>query len=201
MVNLTGVRRPASIVADGCRLVRGVLPDRGIVAEIHRPGGLAADDPFADNAAHPTRRVAGLPPGCTMRAKLPCIAVTVLVAALAAGCGSGKYHPVEGKVTLRGNPLLSGVVEYHPTWDPALPHPQASIRPDGTYRLSTAGKDGALGGEYRVTVRPVPSSDGVRGPRGDIPFLYQNSGSTSLGRTVPAASPGDYDLKLQDGGK
>lgn len=71
---------------------------------------------------------------------------------LAAGCGSGQMPvaPVQGKVLYRGKPLEFGSVIFQPQAGPAASGP---IQPDGSFRLSTYGRDdGAVIGKHRVLV-------------------------------------------------
>jgi hypothetical protein len=74
----------------------------------------------------------------------------------AAGCNANGCYPVRGTVFLDGQPateLAGGTV----TFDSAELHRSASgsIREDGSYRLSSFGKDdGAAPGTYQVTVSP-----------------------------------------------
>ncbi|MDY3563175.1 DUF4198 domain-containing protein [Gemmata sp. JC673] len=91
--------------------------------------------------------------------------VTLLVAALAAGCSdSGPQpnelapHPVHGKVMYDGKPAAGVIVTLIPSDAPMVPHiprnPQSVTTPDGTFALSTfADGDGAPEGGYQVVFR------------------------------------------------
>jgi hypothetical protein len=74
----------------------------------------------------------------------------------AAGCNANGCYPVRGMVYLDGQPateLAGGTV----TFDSAELHRSASgaIREDGSYRLSSFGRDdGAMPGTYQVTISP-----------------------------------------------
>ena len=74
----------------------------------------------------------------------------------AAGCNANGCYPVRGMVYLDGQPateLAGGTVAF----DSAELHRSASgtIREDGSYRLSSIGRDdGAIPGTYQVTVSP-----------------------------------------------
>ncbi len=60
--------------------------------------------------------------------------------------------PVHGMVTLEGEPLRGGEIQF--ISDKAL-MATGRIQPDGTYRLSTfQPDDGAVPGTYRVVVKP-----------------------------------------------
>ncbi len=79
----------------------------------------------------------------------------IAVLAAVSGCGSGSplhLAPVRGTVTYRGEPLRHGEVVFAPQG--ATPGPQAvgHIRPDGSFRMRTAGRNGAVLGNHVATV-------------------------------------------------
>lgn len=72
------------------------------------------------------------------------------------GCGDdtgiGKRYPVTGTVTFKGQPLETGRIDFHPV-DAVNGRPATGEIRDGTYRLTTLTPgDGALPGQYQVTV-------------------------------------------------
>ena len=87
-----------------------------------------------------------------------------LLAALAGvflvGCGGGssvRTVPVSGKATFEGSPMSLGIVTYYPDaskGNTSDHRPTGTIQADGTYKLVTAGKDGAPVGWYKVTINP-----------------------------------------------
>jgi len=84
----------------------------------------------------------------------------VLLAVLAAGCGSGRY-PVTGRVTYEdGTPVEAGTVIGEATVDGKSVGVQGNVEGDGTFSWGTerAG-DGAPPGHYRVIVMPVALGD------------------------------------------
>jgi hypothetical protein len=79
------------------------------------------------------------------------------------GCGGdefGRCYRVSGRVTREGLPLTRGTVNYLPV-DARKGHPATGeIQPDGTYMLTTKDPgDGALVGDYRVTIDLVDVED------------------------------------------
>ena len=73
----------------------------------------------------------------------------------AAGCGSGttiELAPVHGTVTYQGKPLQQGRVVFQPETDTPGPPATAAIQPDGSYVMTTIGRDGAPVGKHVVTV-------------------------------------------------
>src|SRR5687767_926845 len=75
-----------------------------------------------------------------------------LTVALAQGCGDSRPVPVRGLVTVAGKPLAGAGVVFHPQ-DPHGKMAHAATGADGHYQLTTFGaEDGALPGEYKVTI-------------------------------------------------
>ena len=91
------------------------------------------------------------------RAGVPALLV---LTALAAGCGSGRYA-VTGRVTYEdGSPVEAGTVIGEATVEGKAVSVQGNIEKDGTFAWGTerAG-DGAPPGQYRVIVMPVALGD------------------------------------------
>jgi hypothetical protein len=120
-----------------------------------------------------------------------------------AGCRASAVVPVQGKVTLDGQPLPEGLVVFQPdrtrdnsSWREA----RGEIRADGTYDLSTNGRAGVAPGWYKVSViavsqRPTPSGGWTVQPL--IPPRYGSPATSGLEVEVgPGKSPGTYDLTL-----
>ena len=138
-----------------------------------------------------------------------------LLALLALGCldssGVGRTLPVEGRVTLNGEPLSaeSAVVLFKPDSSKgnASPfEPVGNVDKDGSYTLLTKGKRGAPPGWYKVIVtatdsRPEAPKDPKKGhphPRSLVPAKYGQEKTTDLSvEVVEAPARGAYDLKLK----
>lgn len=77
------------------------------------------------------------------------------------GCGSDRptVVPVSGRVSIDGEPVTIGRIDFVPAFGPAA---TARIQPGGTYQLLTfeAG-DGAVLGSHAVRVRAVEVADDV----------------------------------------
>src|SRR5437870_3422773 len=102
-----------------------------------------------------------------MRWQALCLQAFALVIA-AAGCGGGKSKttPVKGTVTLDGKPVALASVVFIPRQDGRMVA-QAVTNQDGNFELTTyQPNDGALAGEYLVTVTKdeTPPAD-----LGDLP--------------------------------
>lgn len=66
------------------------------------------------------------------------------------GCGSPYDGTVHGTVTLDGNPLTYGVVQFHPVGEG--PSAYGNILDAGAYELGTGSETGIVPGKYKVTV-------------------------------------------------
>jgi hypothetical protein len=130
------------------------------------------------------------------------VGVVVCVSAVALpGCGPHvAVVPVQGKVTLNGQPVTSGQVSYLAADKESKAGPATGpIESDGSYTIHTAGKEGAPPGKYKVTVTPtmVPMEGATKKP--SLPFdqKYGDPRKTPLTVEVVASpAPGAYDLKL-----
>lgn len=90
-----------------------------------------------------------------------CWAVSLVMLALS-GCNSSDQVSVSGKVTLDGNPVSSGRVEFYPEKGrPAV----GQIDAEGRYELSTNEPgDGVLPGKYVVAITARTVEGGSRPP-------------------------------------
>jgi hypothetical protein len=128
---------------------------------------------------------------CRLKALVP-----LLLAALAAGCGSGRY-PVAGRVTyVDGTPVEAGTVIGEATVNGKPVGVQGNIKPDGSFRWGTerAG-DGALPGHYRVIVMPVALGDSelAAGKQPAVGAKYTKYDSSGLTFEV---KPGQNELNI-----
>jgi hypothetical protein len=142
--------------------------------------------------------------------RLDCLVVLVCLAVIP-GCGKPlpPVAPVSGKVTVDGKPLAAGQVSLladigMPTSENKVDVPSTglstgNIDSNGEYKITTAGKDGAPIGKYKVTVTPtmMPSSDPKKAPAIGFARKFSDPKDTPL-RIEVVASPaaGAYDLKL-----
>ena len=105
---------------------------------------------------------------------------------------------LEGKVTLDGSPLKTGVVTFHNLKDG--PSGYSQVQPDGRYSARTGSLAGLRPGEYAVTVSAYEASGPTTGfvektPRAITPARYANP-ETSGFRYTLGASGGSFDLEL-----
>jgi hypothetical protein len=119
-----------------------------------------------------------------------------LVSLLVLGCGGGgdPLVPVSGKVSYQGKPLPRGTVSLRAdkTKGNTTDHqPTGSIGPDGTFKVFTAGREGAPPGWYKVVIFATeedrPSAAAHPGlPQTVIPHTYNQPGTTPLAIEVQA---------------
>ena len=96
-----------------------------------------------------------------MRARL--LLGCVLVAGL--GCGSGKFVPVSGKVTLNGQPVAGAAVLLEPLNEDGTEGPgiasAGKTNENGEFKVkATSGQEGALVGKYRVRISLQGQAEG-----------------------------------------
>lgn len=134
------------------------------------------------------------------------IAASFVLMLLAIGCSrnsSPATVKVHGRVTYKGQAVSEGTITFQPT----KPTPGSPMRPavgtfnaDGNYELSTfGGGDGAVPGEYAVTVRSV-SDVSVENPRAPLvwktPQKYADPAKSNLKATISAGSGGTLELNF-----
>jgi hypothetical protein len=122
---------------------------------------------------------------------------------LACGKSGPEMASVRGKVTYKGQPVPKGTVTFVAT-DPSRRNATGAIDSDGSYRLQTEQPgDGAMLGDYKVTVsahdeaildyipaKPVPK-------KLLAPEKYENPSTSDLKKTVVSGS-NTIDLELKD---
>jgi hypothetical protein len=113
----------------------------------------------------------------------------------------GQRVAVQGKVTLDGQPLTGGAVQFHPILDntsdlpaSAFPPSTSELGDDGSFNLRTAGKAGAPVGKYHVQVVPGQNSDPEKWGR--VPAAYTMQTSPLEVEVVENKSEGGYDIQL-----
>lgn len=132
----------------------------------------------------------------TRRARLILTLLCALLALSGCGGGAGKPVPVEGKVTLDGEPIADVTLVFTPT-DGKGQRAHGKSGSDGTFRLTTRNTgDGALPGSYKVTVRKDSSStlgdSGMADTKG-ADYLNKMKDMTKT-KQRPPTKPGKSDL-------
>jgi len=108
---------------------------------------------------------------------------------------------VKGKVTMNGEPVRLAVIYFHPK-DPALGNEaKGYVREDGSFSIRTYSNkddDGAVAGEYKVTIKPYSAT--LYGPKPEavepsaIPAKYTSSKTSDL---VVEIKPGENNPHLR----
>jgi hypothetical protein len=159
--------------------------------------------------------------GASVRRRVLGSAVVVVCAFWLAGCAPGTRAdsppdygtlvPVKGVVTFKGKPVPGAVVTFLP---PKWAASNGETAADGSYALETAGKPGALPGEYKVAVSYLVSADGEPqglGPRSAmspapgmatarerVPPEFSDFSRTTLRAAVrPGGGTFDFDLPVE----
>jgi hypothetical protein len=126
---------------------------------------------------------------------------------LGPGCGSGKFAPVSGTVTMNGKPLAGATVIFSPIAKEgsidAGPGSSGKTNEKGEYTLtSDTGRTGAVVGKHRVSVSLMGPSTGTGDERrrpgtpvNQVPVRY--NGKTELTYEVPAGGTGKADFTLK----
>jgi|SRR5215469_11396981 len=123
------------------------------------------------------------------------------------GCGSGKFAPVSGTVTMNGKPLAGALVIFSPVAkegriDAGIGS-SGKTNDKGEYTLtSDTGRPGALVGKHRVSVSLMSSGSGESDDRrrpgqlvNQVPVRY--NGKTELTYDVPAGGTDKADFALK----
>jgi hypothetical protein len=127
----------------------------------------------------------------------------VLAVALVTGCGrSGlELFPVEGQVTLDGQPLADAGVMFSPTG--TGPSASGTTDSEGRFKLMTVNAAGAPRGSFKVTIakrKYVPPKPGQPAPPGGLvaewysPQKYANPTTSELSAEV---GDGDNEFRFE----
>jgi hypothetical protein len=127
-----------------------------------------------------------------MPRRLPLLATLAL---WAAGCGSGQFAPVSGRVTLDDKPLPNAAI----TFQPVAPKGESTPGPgsggftdaDGRYTLKVIGPEsrGAVVGKHKVRITPRQKGK-------PLPAKYGGK-DTILEFDVPAGGTDAADFQLK----
>jgi hypothetical protein len=128
------------------------------------------------------------------------VVVVLLIASAGIGCtpSGPQYLPVQGKVTVNGEPLKTGLVVFIP--DSAAGNASTEefrgVIKDGSYTL-TGEKDGALAGAYRIAVFASEGADSTKEPTPLVDAKYNKADTSGLKAVVkPDATAGAYDFQV-----
>ena len=131
-----------------------------------------------------------------------------VVLAISAGCGSGDGLPresVSGNVTLDGQPLESGLIQFEPT-SPDVPTMTGGEIEDGYYSIPRAG--GPVPGSYKVLITSSPKEAELDPEEGEMPGMVpmpkdvdsipsQYNAQSTLTAEVKAGESNTFDFALE----
>lgn len=126
------------------------------------------------------------------------MATLLPIVLLTSGCQNSPYVPVQGRVTLDGEPLPRGVVQFVPVGTEG-PTAAGVIGADGSYTLRTDDQLGAVVGRHRVRIdaRAVPKDETDTLPASLIPEIYLSETTSGLEVEVVAGKGNTIDLPLK----
>ena len=128
-------------------------------------------------------------------------AFSAALVALASVVGCGRdgpdLAPLSGRVSLDGQPLEYGLVQFVPESGTG-PAAVGSIA-GGRFVAETAGRSGAIPGRYRVRIEArAPATDETDTlPKSLIPSRYETPTTSGLLYDVVAGQENDFDITLQ----
>ena len=135
--------------------------------------------------------------------------LTATVVLLALGCGSNKFAPVSGTVTLNGQPLANASVSFQPVAPGGTVEAgvgsSGKTGPNGEFTLvSSTGQTGAVVGQHRVRISALEKQAGetdARPPRGGwpmkdkVPAKYNNKSELTV--DVPSGGTPNANFELR----
>lgn len=120
---------------------------------------------------------------------------------LASGCQDARFAPVQGQVTLDGQPLPRGMVQFVPLLSDgnAAVTAVGTIGADGSYTLRSDENIGALVGRHQVRIesRAIPKDETDTLPESLIPQRYEAETTSGLQVEVVAGKLNVIDLPLK----
>jgi hypothetical protein len=127
-------------------------------------------------------------------------AVLVATAMLAAGCGREEPAAVavKGSVTFQGRPLAGGLVVFAPDREKGNSGKplNATIGPDGWYRLTAEGSAGVTPGWYRVAIADPPGAFAEGAGRPRFPAALRRPDRSGLDREVLAGKENVFHFEV-----
>ena len=118
------------------------------------------------------------------------------------GCGDGRVKrvPISGKITIDGEPLTFGTIQFFPVKEGRMG--KGSVKPDGSYAVDYYEKgDGLPKGEFKVRILAGEYVSDTR-LRWHAPKKYSKRATSGLTGTIDGETESlDFELTWKDNGK
>ncbi len=129
------------------------------------------------------------------------LTLALLISFATAGCSGGSSGPspvpVSGKITVNGQPLAGGTVNFTPVDSKKSLPGHAVIGPDGSYAAMTHKvKDGLTPGEYIVWFDEAEPTDKKANAAGTIPTANRSPVTSKMKTTIDSKG-GVVNLDVQ----
>jgi len=121
----------------------------------------------------------------------------LLLVLMLAGCGnSSGLVPVQGVLTLDGEPVDGAAVAFVPEAEGGRAA-QAMTDEDGSFRLETTDRVGIKPGKYKVTVFKLAegAAKTAARPQSALPEIYASKDKTPISVEIPP--PGELHIELK----
>jgi hypothetical protein len=126
----------------------------------------------------------------------------MLVCLILIGCQAAVPEtlvPVKGKVSVKGKPLATGTIVFHPDRDKgntSKQEPRGTVAEDGTYELESNDEPGAPTGWYKVTVYAMKNEGSTKPPTWLASQKFSDVKSSGLTAEVVNNSTKSFDFDL-----
>ena len=125
--------------------------------------------------------------------------LAVVIVCLGCAPSGPEYIPVQGKVTVNGEPLKQGLVVFIP--DVAAGNASTEefrgVVKDGSYSITSGEKEGVIAGAYKITVSGHEGADSTKMPTPLVDEKYFSPNTSGLKAVVKADAPaGAYDFQV-----
>jgi hypothetical protein len=120
---------------------------------------------------------------------VPALILSAVVLFAAAGCGKTDrlpVHPTAGQLSWRGKPLENALIVLHPmsATDPRVLPARGQTDANGKFQVTTYEQsDGAVAGEYRVTVecyKPIKTASGLEPGPNVLPKKFSQAATSTI---------------------
>ena len=139
--------------------------------------------------------------------RAPFLLSALLFALVCAGCNAPpagpETAPTTGTVTFNGDPVAEAIITFQPLTAGQGQTCQFATDENGKFVARTGdpggeSKEGAVPGEYRVSVIKQELTPGQMDPKNLLPPKYMSARTSGLEVTVAAGVDNEFELQLKD---